>query len=80
MLFLVVPIVVVVLIVILFSSLYVVRQQSVAIIERFGKYQKLSNSGIHLRLVLTISQRVYNCASCKVRLWLKLRHKTMYLS
>ena len=25
------------------------RQQSVAIIERFGKYQKLSNSGIHLR-------------------------------
>ena len=50
MLFLVVPIVVVVLIVILFSSLYVVRQQSVAIIERFGKNQKLSNSGIHLRL------------------------------
>ena len=50
MLFLVVPIVVVVLIVILFSSLYVVRQQSVAIIERFGKYQKLSNRGIHLRL------------------------------
>ena len=35
--------------VILVSSVYVVRQQSVAIIERFGKYQKLSNSGIHLR-------------------------------
>ena len=34
---------------ILVSSVYVVRQQSVAIIERFGKYQKLSNSGIHLR-------------------------------
>ena len=34
---------------ILVSSIYVVRQQSVAIIERFGKYQKLSNSGIHLR-------------------------------
>ncbi|MGU5503272.1 SPFH domain-containing protein [Streptococcus anginosus] len=50
MLFLVLPIIVVVLIVILFSSLYVVRQQSVAIIERFGRYQKLSNSGIHLRL------------------------------
>lgn len=32
------------------SSLYVVRQQSVVIIERFGKYQKLSTSGIHLRL------------------------------
>lgn len=35
--------------VIMISSVYVVRQQSVAIIERFGKYQKLSNSGIHLR-------------------------------
>ena len=50
MLFLIVPIIIVVLFLILFSSLYVVRQQSVAIIERFGKYQKLSNSGIHLRL------------------------------
>ena len=50
MLFLVLPIVVIVLIIVLFSSLYVVRQQSVAIIERFGRYQKLSNSGIHLRL------------------------------
>ena len=39
MLFLVLPIIVIVLIVILFSSLYVVRQQSVAIIERFGRYQ-----------------------------------------
>ncbi|WP_117275893.1 SPFH domain-containing protein [Streptococcus intermedius] len=48
--FLVMPIVVIVLIIVLFSSLYVVRQQSVAIIERFGRYQKLSNSGIHLRL------------------------------
>ena len=29
---------------------FVVRQQSVAIIERFGKYQKVANSGIHIRL------------------------------
>lgn len=36
------------------SSVYVVRQQSVAIIERFGKYQKISSSGIHLRLPLGI--------------------------
>ena len=34
---------------VIISSVYVVRQQSVAIIERFGKYQKLSNSGIHVR-------------------------------
>ncbi|EMC25353.1 SPFH domain-containing protein [Streptococcus mutans] len=32
------------------SGLYVVRQQTVAIIERFGKYQLTSASGIHLRL------------------------------
>lgn len=35
--------------VIVISSLYVVKQQSVAIIERFGRYQKKSDSGIHMR-------------------------------
>ena len=35
--------------VIVISSLYVVKQQSVAIIERFGRYQKISDSGIHMR-------------------------------
>ena len=34
---------------IVISSLYVVKQQSVAIIERFGRYEKISNSGIHMR-------------------------------
>ena len=34
---------------IVISSLYVVKQQSVAIIERFGRYEKISNSGIHTR-------------------------------
>ena len=34
---------------IVISSLYVVKQQSVAIIERFGRYQKISDSGIHMR-------------------------------
>ena len=38
------------------SSLYVVRQQSVAIIERFGRYQKISASGIHFRLPLGIDK------------------------
>lgn len=36
------------------SSIYVVRQQNVAIIERFGKYKKTAMSGIHLRLPLGI--------------------------
>ena len=35
---------------ILISMLYVVRQQSVAIVERFGRYQKIATSGIHMRL------------------------------
>lgn len=35
---------------VLASTLYVVRQQTVVIIERFGKYQKTSTSGIHIRL------------------------------
>lgn len=35
--------------VIVISSLYVVKQQSVSIIERFGRYQKISDSGIHMR-------------------------------
>ena len=34
---------------IVISSLYVVKQQSVAIIERFGRYQKISDTGIHMR-------------------------------
>ena len=34
---------------IVISSLYVVKQQSVAIIERFGRYEKICNSGIHMR-------------------------------
>ena len=32
------------------STVYVVRQQSVAIVERFGKFHSVSNSGIHVRL------------------------------
>ena len=34
---------------IVISSLYVGKQQSVVIIERFGRYQKISDSGIHMR-------------------------------
>ncbi len=48
------------------SSVMVVRQQSVAIIERFAKYQKLSNSGIHLRAPFGIDRLVarVNHACC----------------
>ena len=41
---------------ILISMLYVVRQQSVAIVERFGRYQKIAMSGIHMRLPFGIDK------------------------
>lgn len=41
---------------ILISMLYVVSQQSVAIVERFGRYQKIATSGIHMRLPFGIDK------------------------
>ena len=41
---------------ILISMLYVVRQQSVAIVERFGRYQKIATSGIHMCLPFGIDK------------------------
>ena len=66
---------------ILISMLYVVRQQSVAIVERFGRYQKIATSGIHMRLPFGIDkiQLVFNYVCFKVRLWLKPRQRTMSL-
>ncbi|MGT2911586.1 SPFH domain-containing protein [Streptococcus cameli] len=43
------------------STLYVVRQQTIVIIERFGKYQKTAGSGIHVRMpfgIDTIAARI----------------------
>ena len=66
---------------ILISMLYVVRQQSVAIVERFGRYQKIATSGIHMRLPFGIDkiQLVFNYVSFKVRLLLKPKQRTMSL-
>ncbi|EFR44409.1 SPFH domain-containing protein [Streptococcus pseudoporcinus] len=47
---------IVVILSILASTLYVVKQQTVAIIERFGKYQTTSQSGIHLRMPFGIDK------------------------
>ena len=38
------------------STIFVVRQQSVAIIERFGRYHKIASSGIHSRLPFGIDK------------------------
>ncbi|HHG0393935.1 TPA: SPFH domain-containing protein [Streptococcus pyogenes] len=47
---------VIVILAIIASTLYVVRQQSVAIVERFGRYQKTATSGIHVRLPFGIDK------------------------
>ncbi|HGD1616045.1 TPA: SPFH domain-containing protein [Streptococcus agalactiae] len=49
-------VILVLVIVLLITSLYVVKQQTVAIIERFGKYQKTTTSGIHIRVPLGIDK------------------------
>ncbi|HEO5897923.1 TPA: SPFH domain-containing protein [Streptococcus agalactiae] len=49
-------VILVLVIVLLITSLYVVKQQTVAIIERFGKYQKTDTSGIHIRVPLGIDK------------------------
>ena len=47
---------VIIILAIVASYLYVVRQQSVAIVERFGRYQKTATSGIHIRLPFGIDK------------------------
>ncbi|HEP6654531.1 TPA: SPFH domain-containing protein [Streptococcus pyogenes] len=47
---------VIIILAIVASTLYVVRQQSVAIVERFGRYQKTATSGIHIRLPFGIDK------------------------
>ena len=56
-------------------------QQRKAIVERFGRYQKIATSGIHMRLPFGIDkiQLVFNYVCFKVRLWLKPKQRTMSL-
>lgn len=56
MFLIVVTIVILLILGVIASTLYVVRQQTVAIIERFGKYQTTSGSGIHVRLPFGIDK------------------------
>ncbi|PZO94575.1 MAG: SPFH domain-containing protein [Streptococcus pyogenes] len=46
----------VLLVLVVLSTLYVVKQQTVAIIERFGKYQVTATSGIHIRMPFGIDK------------------------
>ena len=37
-------------IIILFSGIFTVKQQTAAIVERFGKFQSIRNSGLHFKI------------------------------
>lgn len=51
--------------IILFASLFIVRQQTAAIIERFGKYQSIRHSGIQIKI--PIIDRVAGRVSLKIQ-------------
>lgn len=42
------------------TSLYIVKQETIAIIERFGKYHKLSTSGIHFKIPFSVDKIATN--------------------
>ena len=57
---------------ILFSGIFTVRQQSSAAIERFGKFRRVSNSGLHFKIPVIR----YSNSMC----WLKPKPRMMCLS
>ena len=49
----------------LFSGIFTVRQQSAAAIERFGKFRRVSNSGLHFKI--PVIDRISGRISLKVQ-------------
>ena len=47
-----VPIIIVLSVIILFAAFFMVKQQTAAIIERFGKFHSIRQSGLHLKIPL----------------------------
>lgn len=52
-------------VIVLFAALFIVRQQTAAIIERFGRYQSIRHSGIQLKI--PIIDRVAGRVSLKIQ-------------
>lgn len=69
-------VILVLVIVLLITSLYVVKQQTVAIIERFGKYQKTATSGIHIRVPLGIDKIAARVQLCLLQSEIIVETKT----
>jgi len=47
-----IPILVIILLLLIFSGIFVVRQQTSAVVERFGKFTSIRNSGLQLKVPL----------------------------
>lgn len=45
-----IPIIIVLVLIILFSGIFTVKQQTSALIERFGKFRSISHSGLHFKI------------------------------
>lgn len=58
-------IIIFILIVLFFSSVFTVKQQTAAMIERFGKFQSIRNSGIHFKI--PIFDRIAGKVNLKVQ-------------
>lgn len=48
--YVIIPVLAIFLLVILFSSIFIVKQQTSAVIERFGKFTTIRNSGLQLKI------------------------------
>jgi regulator of protease activity HflC (stomatin/prohibitin superfamily) len=48
--YILIPIIIVLSIIILFSGIFTVKQQSSAVLERFGKFLSIRNSGLHFKI------------------------------
>jgi len=45
-----IPILVILFIIVLFSGIFTVKQQTAAVVERFGKFLSIRNSGLHIKI------------------------------
>ncbi len=50
--FLFLPVIIIFLLIILFSGIFTVKHQKAALVERFGRFLRISNSGLHLKIPL----------------------------
>ncbi len=60
----------------LFSSIYTVKQQTAAVVERFGKYVRTAGAGIHMKLPFGIESVVARPMLRICQLDLKMQSKT----